>query len=145
MMTIEPYLNFPGNCEEVFNHYKTVFGGEFLTFQRFSEMPPQEGFELPDAYREKIMHVSLRISEEAVLMGSDSGGEWAPEIITGNNIILSIGVDSKEQADDLFGKLSDGGKITMPLEQAFWGSYFGMCTDRFGINWMVSFGQSQKE
>lgn len=145
MATINPYLNFPGNCEEAFNFYRSVFGGEFLVFDRFSEMPPQEGVTLSEADMKKVMHVSLPISEETVLMGSDTGGEWAQKTIFGNNITLSIGTDSREQADTFFGKLSEGGKVTMPLDQAFWGSYFGMCTDRFGIHWMISFGQANGE
>ena len=75
-------------------------------------------------------------------MGSDTGGEWAPKTVVGNNISISITAESKENADKLFNNLSTGGVVTMPLESAFWGDYFGMCTDKFGINWMVSFNES---
>ena len=90
------------------------------------------------------MHVSLPISDEVVLMGSDSGGEWAPETIIGNNISLSLNADSREHADQLFNGLSKNGNVIMPMADAFWGSYYGMCTDQFGINWMVSFGQEEE-
>ncbi len=145
MATVNPYINFQGNCEEAFNYYKYVFGGEFLMMNRFSEMPPQEGMELSAADMNKIMHVSLPISKETLLMGSDVGGEWDSGIVIGNNITISITADSKEQADHLFNSLSEGGKVTMPMDLTFWGSYFGMCTDKFDINWMISFKQAPEE
>lgn len=145
MATIDSYINYDGNCEEAFNYYKTVFGGEFSMFSRFSEMPPQEGMELSPEDMNKIMHVSLPVGKSAVLMGSDVGGEWAKGLTVGNNITLSISADTKEQADSFFASLSEGGKVTMPMENTFWGSYFGMCTDKFGINWMISFGDSPQE
>ena len=108
-------------------------------------MPPQDGMELSEKDMNKIMHVSMPISDETTLMGSDVGGEWTQDLNVGNNITLSITADSKEQADHFFKSLSEGGKVTMPMEKTFWGSYFGMCTDRFDINWMISFGEAPKE
>ena len=108
-------------------------------------MPTQDGITLPDEYGKKIMHMSLPISRETVLMGSDSGGEWAPETIIGNNITLSINAESKEKADHYFNSLAEGGKVTMALESTFWGDYFGMCTDKFNINWMVSFNENPQK
>lgn len=144
MATINPYLTFLGNCEEAFNFYKSVFGGEFLSFNRFSEMPPQEGVSLPEDYLDKIMHISLPISGDSVLMGSDSGGDWALNTIVGNNVTLSINAGSKEEADRFFNQLSAGGKVTMAMDETFWGEYYGMCTDSFDINWMISFRESEK-
>ena len=140
MATINPYLTFLGDCEAAFNFYKSVFGGEFTYLGRFKDMPPQEGMELSEADQNKIMHVSLPISKETVLMGSDTGGEWAPNTVVGNNFSLSVTAEGKEQADEFFNKLSEGGKVTMPMQEVFWGDYFGMCTDKFGINWMISAG-----
>lgn len=145
MATVNPYLTFLGNCEEAFKFYKSVFGGEFSSLSRFSEMPPQEGMTLPEDYGNKIMHMSLPISDETIIMGSDTGGEWAPETIIGNNISLSITAESKEMADHYFNNLSEGGKVTMPLESTFWGDYFGMCTDKFNINWMVGFNENPQK
>ena len=142
MTVVNPYLTFQGNCEEAFNHYKKVFGGEFSYLGRFGEMPPQEGVTVSEEDANKIMHMSLPISKENILMGSDSGGEWAPNLMVGNNISLSITAETKEDADRFFAMLSDGGKVTMPMDQTFWGDYFGMCTDKFGINWMISLGAS---
>lgn len=145
MKSLNPYINFKGNCEEAFNFYKSVFGGEFLTLDRFGSMPPQEGITISEEEKNQIMHVSLPLGNGAVLMGSDTGGEWAPNLVPGNNITLSIEAESREETDRLFASLSEGGNVTMPLAETFWGSYFGMCTDRFGINWMFSFGQEGQE
>ena len=138
MSAINPYLTFKGNCEEAFNHYKSVFGGEFTYIGRFGEMPPQEGKSMPAEDADKIMHVSLPIGSNQ-LMGSDTGGEWAAHTVIGNNYSISVSADSKEDADRIFNGLAEGGNITMPLADTFWGDYFGMCTDRFGINWMMSY------
>ena len=141
MTTVNPYLTFLGNCEEAFNFYKSLFGGEFTYVGRFSEMP--EDVEHPGSDDDdKIMHISLPISKETILMGSDTGGEWGHNTIIGNNISISIGAQSKEDADHFFNGLSAGGKVTMPMADTFWGDYFGMCTDRFNINWMISFNEN---
>jgi PhnB protein len=140
MTTVNVYLTFKGNCEEAFNFYKSVFGGEFTSISRFKEMPPQEGMnEVSPEDGEKLMHITLPLSNETFLMGCDTGGEWALKTVIGNNFSLSINTDSKEEADRLFNELSEGGKVTMAMDETFWGSYFGMFTDKFDINWMVSF------
>ena len=144
MTTVNIYLTFNGQCEEAFNFYRSVFGGEFPYVGRFKDMPPQEGMPpLSGDMNERIMHISLPISTETVLMGSDTGGEWAPSLIQGNNFSISINTDSKDKSDFLFNGLSAGGKVTMPLNKTFWGDYFGMFTDKFGVNWMVSFNEKQ--
>ncbi len=140
MATVNTYLTFEGNCEAVFNFYKSAFGKEFKDFNRFGEMPPQEGMPpLADEMKNRIMHVSLPISAETTLMGSDTLPGMGPKITAGNNFSISLGVNSKVEADKLCAALSAGGKITMPLAETFWGAYFGMWTDQFGINWMVNF------
>lgn len=140
MAKVNVYLNFNGNCEEAFLFYKSQFGGEFSYLGRFGGMPPQEGMPpLPKEMENLIMHVSLPISAETILMGSDTGGEWAPSFVQGNNFSISITASSKEEADRLFNGLSAGGNVTMPMGDTFWGDYFGMFADKFGVNWMVSF------
>lgn len=144
MTSVNIYLNFNGNCEEAFNFYKSVLGGEFSYVGRFKDIPAQEGMPpSPAEMQDKIMHVSLPISKETIIMGSDTGGEWAPTFQQGNNFSISINTDNKEEADRLFNGLSDGGNVTMPMANTFWGDYFGMFTDKFGINWMVSFNANQ--
>ena len=138
MATVNVYLTFNGNCAEAFDFYKSVFGGEFPYVGTFGEMPSGEENPMPDSEKNKIMHISLPISKETMLMGSDTGGEWASSFLQGNNVTVCIGPDSKEEADKLFNGLSAGGIVTMPMNKTFWGAYFGMFTDKFGIHWMVS-------
>ncbi|HMS35034.1 MAG TPA: VOC family protein [Ignavibacteria bacterium] len=145
MTTVNIYLTFNGNCEEAFNFYKSVFGGEYPYIGRFKDMPTHEGQKaMSPEDGEKIMHVSLPISKETILMGSDTAGEWAVHYSKGNNFSVSVTTDSKAEADRLFEGLSEGGKQTMPMNKTFWGSYFGMFTDKFGINWMISFDEEPK-
>ena len=143
MTTLNVYLTFNGNCEEAFNFYKSVFGGEFQSISRFKEMPVTEDIKFSPEEGERLMHVSLPISKETYLMGSDTGGEWSKDYSAGNNFALSINTDSNGEADKLFSALSSGGKVTMPMANTFWGSYFGMFTDKFGINWMISVESAQ--
>lgn len=141
MTTINTYLTFNGNCEEAFNFYKSVFGGDFVHIGRFKDMPEDPKCPISEDDKNKIMHVSFPISKETILMGSDTGGEWAAGYKHGNNFSLSINTDSKNEADRLFNELSKGGHVIMPMKKTFWESYFGMFTDKFGINWMVSFDE----
>ena len=141
MAQVNPYLCFNGSCEAAFNHYKSVFGGEFNYMGRFNEMPPQEGQPpMPAEVGNMIMHVSLNIGN-TVLMGSDANPAMG-SVNFGQNISLSINAESKEEADKIFAGLADGGQITMPLQNTFWGAYFGMCTDKFGMMWMVNFDEN---
>lgn len=139
MATVNVYLTFNGNCEEAFNFYKSCFSKEFSYVGKFKDMPPQEGMQMTPESGEKIMHICLPISTETMLMGSDTGGEWANSYTKGNNFSVSIHAASREEADNLYGSLSEGGKATMPMGDTFWGDYFGMFEDKFGINWMISF------
>jgi PhnB protein len=144
MATINAYLTFDGTCEEAFNFYKSVFGGDFPMVGKFGDMPPQEGMPpISDEVKNRIMHMSLPISAETVLMGSDTMPGIHDHQV-GNNISLSINTDSREEADRVFTGLSAGGKVSMPLADTFWGAYFGMWTDKFGINWMVNYDDPAK-
>lgn len=139
MTTVNVYLTFNGNCEEAFNFYKSVFGGEFSYVGKFQDMPPQEGIPpVGEEDKNKIMHISLPVSKETILMGSDTGGGWGSNYKEGNNFSISVNTDTTQETDNLFNKLAEGGRITMPPDKTFWGSYFGMLTDKYGINWMVS-------
>lgn len=142
MTTVNVYLTFNGNCLEAFNFYKSVFGGDFPYLGRYKDMPADENHPVSVEEGEKIMHISLPISQETMLMGSDTGGEWAASFTQGNNFSISISTDSRENADRFFNGLSANGTVTMPMSKTFWGDYFGMFTDKFGINWMVSFNEN---
>lgn len=140
--TINPYLTFNGNCEEAFLFYKSVFGGQFGYIGRFKEMPPMDGYTISEAEGNMIMHVSLPISKETILMGSDSSEKFGQATVIGNNYSISINTASRADADRLYNGLAVGGNTTMPMAKTFWGSYFGMLTDKFGIQWMVSFDEA---
>lgn len=140
MITVNPYLNFMGRTEEAFNFYKNVFGSEFTMFQRFKDVPGGEKMAQSD--QEKIMHISLPIGN-TVLMGTDTLDSMSQSLIVGNNFHLSINTESEAETDTIFHKLSEEGQITMPLSKAFWGAYFGMVIDKFGIQWMVSYNYEQ--
>jgi PhnB protein len=136
MASLNPYLNFNGNCEAAFNFYQSVFGGAFVNPMRFKEVPSE--FPMPADEAEKIMHIALPLSNGSVLMGSDVPSHMEPAKM-GNNVYISINTQSKEEANHLFNGLSNDGNIMMPLADTFWGAYFGMLTDQFGTNWMVSY------
>jgi len=137
MASINPYLNFAGKTEEAFNFYKSVFGGEFIMLQRFSDTPDSD--KLPPTVKDKIMHVSLPIGKNNILMGTDACEEMGFNIRQGNNYYICISPDSREEADKLFTGLSEGGKINMPIQDMFWGAYYGDLTDKFGTQWMVNY------
>lgn len=133
-MKLETYLNFNGNTEEVFEFYKSVFGGEFSSLIRFRDMP-MEGSTVPEADLGKIMHISLPIGDSS-LMASDSLESIGMKLDQGNNAYIMVIPDTKEEADRIFNALSAGGEIEMPLSAQPWGDYFGSFHDKFGVMWM---------
>ncbi|MGX7666833.1 VOC family protein [Flavobacterium pedocola] len=143
MAVVNPYLTFNGTCEEAFNFYKSVFGGDFPYAGKFKDMPPSDEFSISESDKEKIMHISLPIGN-TVLMGSDATEACGGLSTFGDNFAVSINAESEDEATRIFNGLSAGGKITMPLNKTFWGAYFGMFTDKFGINWMVNYDYEQK-
>jgi len=146
MAAINPYLIFNGNCEEAFLFYKSVFGGEFPYIGKFKDMPPSDDPNCPPPpaeEAERIMHVCLPIGN-AVLMGSDSTSQSGDVPAFSGNFSVSINTDSVEEADRIFAGLSAGGNVIMPMEKTFWGAYFGMFADKFGVHWMVNFDEVQK-
>jgi PhnB protein len=136
MPSVNPYLNFAGNTEAAFNFYKSVFGGEFAMIQRFSDTP--QGDHVPPTVRDKIMHVSLPIGNN-ILMGTDACEEMGFNVKQGNNYYICLGPDSREDADKIFNGLAEGGKVNMPLQDMFWGAYYGDLTDKFGVQWMINY------
>ena len=133
------YLNFDGNCREAFEFYRSVFGGEFAIMQTFRD--GRDDMEVPEDEMDNVMHISFPIGD-SMLMGSDMPSGFGMTLVAGNNFSVSVSPDSREEADRLFSALSDGGAVTMPQQDMFWGSYFGACTDKFGMNWMVDVEQA---
>ena len=140
-MTLSIYLNFNGNCRDAFEFYRSVFGGDFVHISTFGEGPPDMG--VPEEDRERIMHVSLPIGD-SVLMGSDTSPSFSPPHQAGNNFSVSCHPQTREETDRLFAGISAGGTVTVPLEDMFWGSYFGACTDKFGIPWQFNHDLQQE-
>ena len=142
MTAINPYFNFPGNTEEAFNFYKSVFGGEFTNLQRFKDMPQAGRMSEEDG--EKIMHISLPIGKNNILMATDVLLSMGQTMNVGTNFSLCIDTESEDEATRLFNALSVDGKIEMPLEKTFWGAFFGMFADKFGIQWMINYDYNKK-
>jgi PhnB protein len=136
MPVLNPYLLFEGTCEEAFIFYKSVFGGEFEMISRFKDIPSD--VPMPEIEGDQIMHVALPIGSGSMLMGSDRPANTGKNII-GNNYSISVSADSEKQADLFFKGLAAGGQVTMPIDKTFWGAYFGMLIDKYGINWMISY------
>ncbi len=133
-MQLNPYLFFNGNCEEALNFYKECLGGKFESINRFKDGPEEMGgMKVPENFKEKVMHMTWRFDGN-VVMASD-GFE---KVTDGGSVTLSVTVDNVDGMDTVFNKLSAGGKVTMPLQDTFWGARFGMFTDRYGIKWMFS-------
>lgn len=141
MARVTTYLNFPRNTEQAFNFYKSVFGGEFhgMGIARFGDMPVQEGMPaLAKEDKNLVMHMELKILGGHILMGTDAPESMGFMLNFGNNVHINLEPDTREETKKLFDALSVGGKITMDLQDAFWGAYFGSCTDQFGVQWMFN-------
>jgi PhnB protein len=134
------YLNFTRSTEEAFNFYKSVFGTEFTGgISRLGDVPPQPGQpELSAEDKQLIMNVQLPILGGHLLMGTDAPESMGFTLNQGNNIHICLDPDTRAEADRLFAALSEGGKVEMPLQEMFWGDYFGSFADRFGVQWMIN-------
>lgn len=137
MKLVHFYVNFPGTAEAAFSFYEKVFDAKIVMKMTFGDAPfvPHA----PDAAKSKIMHIQLPLSETVHLMGSDVVEGLGPPVKFGDNFSVSVVANDKAEADRVFAALaSDGGRVNMAIANAPWGPYFGMCTDKFGLNWMVS-------
>ena len=138
MRAINPWINFNGNAEEAFTFYKSVFGGEFTKITRFKDLASDE-FQVAESEANKIMHIGLPIGKNNVLLANDVPEFMGRVSENENRSKIAVCAESKEEADKIFNGLSNGGQITMAMNKGFWGAYVGMLTDKFGIQWMISF------
>ncbi|MGE5520236.1 MAG: VOC family protein [Candidatus Dadabacteria bacterium] len=141
MATVSTYLNFPRNTEEAFNYYKSVFGGEFggPGIMRFSDIPPSPGApQLAEEDKNLVMHVELPILGGHKLMGTDAPESMGFKVNPGNNVYISLHPYTRIETKRLFDALSEGGTVSQPLQDMFWGDYYGSCTDKYGIQWMFN-------
>jgi PhnB protein len=149
-MKVHVYLSFDGTCSQAFDHYKEVFGCEFTSKLTWGDNPEKDQATIPlsDEKANQIMHMSIALTKDFELMGCDMPPEGTPggdceggnKFVFGDNMTINIEPDSKEHADKLLAALaSNGGKVTSPMAPTWWGCYFGMCKDPFGVNWMLNF------
>lgn len=136
-MQLCPYLNFPGTTEQAMRFYEQALGGTLDEIHRFGTMPGAD--QMPAEVHDKVMHVTLRLAEGFLIMASDALEGMGPPHSVGTNVSLSLHPSSKEEADQFFAALSEGGTVTMPLADQFWGDYYGMLTDKFGVQWMINY------
>ena len=132
MKNFNPYLTFEGNCREAMEFYKNILGGEIVTMQSFEEAKQN----IAPEYKNKIVHAELK-AEGVHFMASDGMPGWKAR--PGNNITLSIDLTDGMEQEKIFKALSEGGMVTMPMNETFWGARFGMLTDRYGIQWMLNY------
>jgi PhnB protein len=137
MATLNPHINFNGNAEEAFIFYKSVFGGEFTKVMRMKDFPNPE-FPLPEEDTNKIMHIALPIGS-TMLLGNDVPSFMGKTNENENRSKISVSAASKNEADQVFSGLSEGGAVEVPMVNSPWGSYFGMFRDKYGIEWMVEY------
>ena len=138
MKSANPYLNFNGNTEEAFNFYRSVFGGEFQMLVRFKDFPGN-GMGASGADLEKIAHIALPLGGGNILMATDTIESFGQKTIMGTNFYITLEPDTAEEAQRVFEKLSAGGKVEMPLQATEWAEKYGICADKFGVQWMVSY------
>ncbi len=139
MAKVSIYLNFKGNCEEAFNHYKSVFGTEFSSpIYRMGDIPMPEGApQIPENEKNAVMHVALPILGGTQIMGTDMLESMGHQLIIGNNTTIQMEFDTKEDADRVYNLLAEGGSESVTPHDEFWG-YWGVCLDKFGIRWMFN-------
>lgn len=147
MSRVSTYLNFSRNTEEAFNFYKSVFGGEFSGggIARLGDIPVSEGMpQIAVADKNLIMHIELPILGGHILMGTDAPESMGFTLNFGNNVYINLEPDTRNETKKLFDGLSAGGKVTMQLQEMFWGAYYGSCTDKFGVQWMFNCVEKSK-
>jgi PhnB protein len=138
MKAVNPYLNFPGNTEEAFNFYKSVFGGEFVALNRFREFGGGARG-MPENELDKIMHIALPLGAGCILMGTDVTESWPAKVVVGNNVYITLEPDTIDEAQGLFDGLSSGGRVEMALQKTEWAEAYGICADKYGVQWMVNY------
>jgi len=138
MKTLQVYLTFNGNCKEAMNFYKDAIGGEIVSMQSFgdSQMPYDED------QKDQIIHSEFR-SENIYFMASDN--MKGTPYFSGTNVSLSIDMTDQDEQTKIFNNLANGGRINMELQDTFWGARFGMCTDKYGMNWMLNCNKQKSE
>lgn len=142
MAEINPHINFNGNAEEAFTFYQSAFNGELKRIVRFKDLAGPD-FQVPKDEEDQIMHIELHFGRGSILMANDVPKIMGRTNEKENRSKIVVNAESKEEADSIFNKLSQGAEIEMPLEFSPWGSYFGMFRDKYGIEWMIEYRESK--
>lgn len=130
-MKLNPYLHFQGNAEEALNFYATALNGTISSVNRYGDSPMPSD----EDYKQKIMHSRLTFAGNMIMISDTFKGKT---VSTDGNIQLSVEVENEGEIDSVFNNMAEGGTITMPLQDTFWGARFGMLKDKFGVNWMFN-------
>ena len=136
-MQLAPYIMFNGNCEEALNFYAQAFNGEIKDLMRFEGSPVEN----MSADKQKAMHVHFAVNGNTIFMAADGGQGKANA--KGGMVHLSINFNNADEQERVFNVLSEGGQVSMPLQDTFWGARFGMLRDKFGVNWMFNYDKQQ--
>ena len=145
MASVSIYLNFQGNTEEAFEFYKSVFGTEYSSpIMYMRDVPAGPGMPpLPENEQGAVMHVALPILGGTQIMGTDMLESMGHHVKIGNNTTINLEPDSREETDRLYSLLSEGSTQNMPMQDQFWGAYWGVCLDKFGIRWMFNYTEKK--
>lgn len=131
-MQLNPYLLFDGNCAEAFKFYEQTLGGKIENVINFNGTPAAE--HAPPEWGDKVLHASMKVGDVTLMASDAPPGQYAKP----TGISVSISLKDRDKGEQIFNALAEGGTTTMPFSKTFWASGFGMCTDRFGIPWMVN-------
>ncbi|MES2947610.1 MAG: VOC family protein [Pseudomonadota bacterium] len=140
MFKIDSYLFFDGDCADAMRFYQRTLGGEIEMMMTYGESPDKE--QIPKGGEDRILHASLRIGEMRLLASDCSPGEPYDGM---KGFSLSLSYPTPEEAKSMFKKLSDGGKVSLPIGPTFWSDAFGMLVDQFGTPWMISGGEMKSD
>jgi PhnB protein len=138
MKAVNPYLNFKGNTLEAFNFYKSVFGGDFQGVMRFRDFGDNT-MGIPEHELDKIAHIALPLGGGALLMATDVVDGMPGTFTVGTNFYITLEPDTADEAKTVFNALSAGGSTEMPLQATQWAELYGICADKFGVQWMVNY------
>lgn len=131
-MTINPLLNFNGQCEEAFEFYAKLFNGQIQNMSRFAGSPMES--RIPEEFRNKIMHATLTFDGQTLMGADPPGSSYQPP----QGFSVTIQTKDRAEGERIFNGLAEGGQVGMPLQKTFWSAAFGMVKDRFGIPWLIN-------
>ncbi len=132
-------MSFKGNCEEALQFYAKILGSEVTKMEKFKDMPSNENFKTPDEHLEKVMHAELKVSDNVYIFANDDIMNMST---VGTSIGISLNFDNTEElskAENIFNGLSNEGTVIMPFGKTFWGAYYGLTIDKFGVRWEVNY------